>query len=76
MDPGLRRVTRIEFNGYFQGPTHPPRRGDQEADRRCRTLSEADLMDGDVDVRVEYSTVNYKDGLAITGGRRWCGVSR
>jgi acrylyl-CoA reductase (NADPH) len=24
-------------------------------------------MEGDVDVRVEYSTVNYKDGLAITG---------
>ncbi len=24
-------------------------------------------MDGDVTVRVEYSTVNYKDGLAITG---------
>src|SRR5262249_7004999 len=24
-------------------------------------------MDGDVIVRVEYSTVNYKDGLAITG---------
>jgi acrylyl-CoA reductase (NADPH) len=32
-----------------------------------RTLSEADLMDGDVDVQVEYSTINYKDGLAITG---------
>jgi acrylyl-CoA reductase (NADPH) len=31
------------------------------------TLTEADLMDGDVDVRVEYSTINYKDGLAITG---------
>jgi len=31
------------------------------------TLGEADLMDGDVDVRVEYSTVNFKDGLAITG---------
>lgn len=31
------------------------------------TLTAADLMDGDVDVRVEYSTVNYKDGLAITG---------
>jgi len=30
-------------------------------------LSPADLMPGDVDVRVEYSTVNYKDGLAITG---------
>ena len=30
-------------------------------------LGLGDLMDGDVDVRVEYSTVNYKDGLAITG---------
>jgi acrylyl-CoA reductase (NADPH) len=30
-------------------------------------LTDADLMDGDVDVRVEYSTVNYKDGLALTG---------
>jgi len=31
------------------------------------TLTATDLMDGDVDVRVEHSTVNYKDGLAITG---------
>ena len=30
-------------------------------------LDEASLPDGDVLVRVEYSTVNYKDGLAITG---------
>src|SRR3954467_9404286 len=30
-------------------------------------LSEADLMEGDVTVSVEYSTVNYKDGLAVTG---------
>ncbi len=30
-------------------------------------LTRADLMDGDVDIRVEHSTVNYKDGLAITG---------
>ncbi len=30
-------------------------------------LDEADLMEGDVTVSVEYSTVNYKDGLAITG---------
>ena len=30
-------------------------------------FDEADLMDGDVTFRVEYSTVNYKDGLAITG---------
>jgi acrylyl-CoA reductase (NADPH) len=27
----------------------------------------SDLMDGDVDVRVEWSALNYKDGLAITG---------
>ena len=30
-------------------------------------LTEADLMAGDVTIRVEASTVNYKDGLAITG---------
>jgi acrylyl-CoA reductase (NADPH) len=30
-------------------------------------FDEANLMDGDVTVRVEYSTLNYKDGLAITG---------
>jgi acrylyl-CoA reductase (NADPH) len=30
-------------------------------------LSDADLMEGDVTVAIEYSTVNYKDGLAITG---------
>lgn len=31
------------------------------------TFDEADLMDGDVTVRVSHSTVNYKDGLALTG---------
>jgi acrylyl-CoA reductase (NADPH) len=30
-------------------------------------FDEADLMEGDVTVRVSHSTVNYKDGLAITG---------
>ncbi|PLX38846.1 MAG: oxidoreductase [Hyphomicrobiales bacterium] len=30
-------------------------------------LTDADLMEGDVTVRVTHSTVNYKDGLAITG---------
>ena len=30
-------------------------------------FDEAELMDGDVTVRVEWSTLNYKDGLAITG---------
>ena len=30
-------------------------------------FDEANLMDGDVTVRVDWSTVNYKDGLALTG---------
>jgi len=30
-------------------------------------FDETELMDGDVTVRVSHSTVNYKDGLAITG---------
>jgi acrylyl-CoA reductase (NADPH) len=30
-------------------------------------FDEAELMDGDVAVRVEWSTLNYKDGLAVTG---------
>ena len=30
-------------------------------------LDERDLMPGDVTISVEYSTVNYKDALAITG---------
>jgi acrylyl-CoA reductase (NADPH) len=38
-------------------------------------LSDDDLMDGDVTVAVSHSTLNYKDGLALTGAspvvRRW-----
>jgi acrylyl-CoA reductase (NADPH) len=38
-------------------------------------LDEAELMEGDVSVRVTHSTLNYKDALAITGKapviRRW-----
>jgi len=34
---------------------------------RLADFDEKDLMDGDVTVRVAYSTVNYKDGLAVTG---------
>jgi acrylyl-CoA reductase (NADPH) len=39
------------------------------------TLGDDDLMAGDVTVRVSHSTINYKDGLALTGKapvvRRW-----
>lgn len=31
-------------------------------------VDEADLHEGDVTVAVEYSTVNFKDGMALTGG--------
>tara|TARA_R110002110_G_scaffold66978_1_gene183011 strand:+ start:101992 stop:102984 length:993 start_codon:yes stop_codon:yes gene_type:complete len=31
------------------------------------SLSDADLGDADVTIAVEYSTLNYKDGLAVTG---------
>ena len=34
---------------------------------RLTDFDERELMDGDVTVGVEYSTVNYKDGLALTG---------
>jgi len=42
----------------------------KEGDQQIVTmteLSDADLMEGDVTVAVEHSTVNYKDGLALTG---------
>lgn len=36
-------------------------------DARIVEIGDDDLMDGDVTVRVDYSTVNFKDGLALTG---------
>ena len=40
-----------------------------DAGYRCTlaSLDESKLPDGDVTVRIEYSTINYKDALAITG---------
>jgi acrylyl-CoA reductase (NADPH) len=32
-----------------------------------QTLGDDNLPEGDVTVRVDYSTLNYKDALAITG---------
>ncbi len=34
---------------------------------RLADFDDGELMDGDVTVRVEWSTLNYKDGLALTG---------
>jgi acrylyl-CoA reductase (NADPH) len=43
----------------------------RDADKKQKvetvSLTEADLMEGDVTVKVDATTVNYKDGLAITG---------
>jgi len=43
--------------------------GKNDDGQRCTLtqLDDSDLMEGDVTVRVEYTTLNYKDGLAITG---------
>jgi len=43
--------------------------GKNEDGQRCvlTQLDDSDLMEGDVTVRVEYTTLNYKDGLAMTG---------
>ena len=30
-------------------------------------MDESELMDGDVTIRVTHSTVNYKDGLTLSG---------
>jgi acrylyl-CoA reductase (NADPH) len=40
---------------------------DAGQETRFVDAAEADLGEGDVTVRVEYSTLNYKDGLALTG---------
>ena len=39
---------------------------------RIQSLSDADLPDGDVLLAVEYSSLNYKDGLAVTGIDKIC----
>ena len=36
-------------------------------DVRLVDMDESELMDGDVTIRVTHSTVNYKDGLALSG---------
>ena len=40
---------------------------DAGQDIRLVDMDESELMDGDVTIRVTHSTVNYKDGLALSG---------
>jgi acrylyl-CoA reductase (NADPH) len=50
-------------------------KGEKGTELSWKELAEADLMDGNVSVRVSHSTLNYKDALAVTGKapiiRRW-----
>src|SRR5262245_53900697 len=50
-------------------------KGEKGPDLAWKDLTEADLMEGDVTIRVSHTTINYKDGLALTGKapviRRW-----
>lgn len=50
-------------------------KGEKGTELAWTQMTEADLMEGDVTVRVSHSTLNYKDGLALTGKapvvRRW-----
>jgi acrylyl-CoA reductase (NADPH) len=59
-DPQLRfrAIVAIEVNGRSQGA--------------LRELTIGDLPPGDLLVRVSHSTLNYKDGLAITGAGKIC----
>jgi len=50
-------------------------KGEKAPIAKVASIDEAQLPEGDVTVKVEYSTLNYKDGLAITGRspvvRKW-----
>jgi acrylyl-CoA reductase (NADPH) len=63
-------IRRRQSSGEFILATFKAIRIDK-ADKATTTaltqFDEAELMDGDVTVAVEWSTLNYKDGLAVTG---------
>lgn len=50
-----------QFHGFL---VTKPEAGQQVA---WTAMTDADLMPGDVDVAVTHTTINYKDGLALTG---------
>jgi len=50
-----------QFQGYQINKT------DEGQSCELKQLNDDDLMEGDVTFKVEYSTLNYKDGLALTG---------
>ncbi len=66
----LRLVTGPHDNGGVTAHNFPAlvvREQDGAPQAALETLSAADLPPGDVLIRVRYSSLNYKDGLAVTG---------
>jgi acrylyl-CoA reductase (NADPH) len=63
------RFDMQRFSGWLAS------RGESGPHLAWTEMGEADLMDGNVTVRVSHSTINYKDALALTGKapvvRRW-----
>ena len=53
------------MSGQFQG--YQINKTDDGQTCELKQLNDDDLMEGDVTFKVEYSTLNYKDGLALTG---------
>lgn len=80
---GLKAAQSVQYdNGWLSGltgmsnaPTPPGgkmralviRKNEMGQTAALEDFPEAELMDGDVLVRVSHSSLNYKDGLAITG---------
>jgi acrylyl-CoA reductase (NADPH) len=68
----------VKFHSRFNNTAHQDRamptfkaivirKSDSGQTVEFTDFDEKDLMDGDVTFRVEWSTVNYKDGLAVSG---------
>ena len=70
--PGAARYSfrTYEWRGYVPTFKVVIEKGDGGQKVRLTDFDEANLMEGDVTIRVEWSTVNYKDGLALTGSSR------
>ena len=56
-------------------PAFVAERFDDRVERGVRDFSAADLPPGEVTIRVEWSSVNYKDGLATTAGGKVARIS-
>nr|WP_210313343.1 MDR family oxidoreductase [Rhodopseudomonas rhenobacensis] len=63
--PRIQRAVREQIVGTFKAIRID--KAEKGTVAALTQFDEAELMDGDVTVGVEWSTVNYKDGLAVTG---------